>query len=294
MVAAGLVFGRSGARRLTAAARVQQREIWDLIVFLLTGLSFLLVGLELRPIIEHLTTHTSRSLIVDGLIVVVLVVGVRMAWMFGATALPGGRHLFSANQGTPATWRETTVVGWAGMRGAISLAAALALPQSFADRDLVIFLTFAVIAATLVGQGLTLPPLIRRLGLISPGDEDLTRTAEIRRRLTVVALAHLDALGDEGGVPDAVVGRVRMAYEHQLDHLDRRLDGPAGDGGPDEPTVGPADSVADLAAERSLRRQVIAAERDELERLVRRRKVSGHVAGEVRAALDVDETSMRP
>ena len=156
VVAAGLVFGRSGARRLTAAARVQQREIWDLIVFLLTGLSFLLVGLELRQIIEHLTTHTSRSLIVDGLIVVVLVVGVRMAWMFGATALPGGRHLFSANQGTPATWRETTVVGWAGMRGAISLAAALALPQSFADRDLVIFLTFAVIAATLVGQGLTL------------------------------------------------------------------------------------------------------------------------------------------
>ena len=92
-----------------------------------------------------------------------------MVWMFGVTALPGGRHLFSTNQGTPATWRETTVVGWAGMRGAISLAAALALPTTFAERDLVLFLTFAVIVATLVGQGLTLPPLIRRLGLVSKG-----------------------------------------------------------------------------------------------------------------------------
>ena len=97
------------------------------------------------------------------------VVVLRMAWMFGVTALPGGRHLFSTNQGTPSTWRETTVVGWAGMRGAISLAAALALPTSFAERDLVLFLTFAVIVATLVGQGLTLPPLIRRLGLVSRG-----------------------------------------------------------------------------------------------------------------------------
>ena len=96
-----------------------------------------------------------------------VVIVVRMAWMFAATALPGGQRLFGASPDATRSWRETTVVGWAGMRGAVSLAAALALPQDFPQRDLVVFLTFAVIVATLVGQGLTLPPLIRRLGLVT-------------------------------------------------------------------------------------------------------------------------------
>ena len=137
------------------------------------------------------------------------VIVLRLVWMFGATALPGGRHLFSTNQGTPATWRETTVVGWAGMRGAISLAAALALPTSFAERDLVLFLTFAVIVATLVGQGLTLPPLIRRLGLVSRGEQDAVLAAEARRRLAVLALARIDDLAAARGTPDDVTERVR-------------------------------------------------------------------------------------
>ena len=88
------------------------------------------------------------------------------------------------------------------MRGAISLAAALALPTSFAERDLVLFLTFAVIVATLVGQGLTLPPLIRRLGLVSRDEQDLVLTAEARRRLIVLALTRIDDLAAEDGTPD--------------------------------------------------------------------------------------------
>ncbi len=173
VVAAGLVFGRFGSRSLTAGARLQQREIWDLIVFLLTGMSFLLVGLELRPILDSLTNRTSGSLAVESLAVVGVVIVVRMVWMFGATALPGGQRLFGATEATARSWRETTVVGWAGMRGAVSLAAALALPQDFPQRDLIIFLTFGVIVATLVGQGLTLPPLIRRLGLVTRDQQDL-------------------------------------------------------------------------------------------------------------------------
>ena len=169
VVAAGLYFGRYGTRSLTAAARLQQRQIWELVVFLLTGLSFLLVGLELRPVLETLTARSSGSLVVESLAVVGAVVVLRMVWMFGATALPGGRHLFSANQQAPSTWRETTVVGWAGMRGAISLAAALALPTSFAERDLVLFLTFAVIVATLVGPGPDPPPADPPAGSRDPG-----------------------------------------------------------------------------------------------------------------------------
>ena len=170
--------------------------------------------------------------------------------MFGATALPGGRQLFSTNQGTPATWRETTVVGWAGMRGAISLAAALALPTSFAERDLVLFLTFAVIVATLVGQGLTLPPLIRRLGLVSRGEQDAVLAAEARRRLAVIALARIDDLAATRGTPDAVTERVRTGYEALIAQVDRRLDLLSDDGtGPGAPAEGGTPAVeAELGA----------------------------------------------
>jgi len=293
VVACGLYFGRYGSRSLTAGARLQQRQIWDLVVFLLTGLSFLLVGLELRPVLESLTSRDSGSLALESLAVVGAVVVLRLGWMFGATALPGGRHLFSTNQGTPSTWREKTVVGWAGMRGAISLAAALALPTSFAERDLVLFLTFAVIVATLVGQGLTLPPLIKRLGLISRDEQDLVVAAETRRRLIVVALGRFDDLADEDGTPAQVAERLRTGYEALLGQVDRRLES-LGDGGDGDGDGADGGNPAAFDAELALRRRVIAVERDELDRLLARRKINRRVADEVRAALDVDETTLRP
>jgi monovalent cation/hydrogen antiporter len=297
VVAAGLVFGRFGSRSLTAGARLQQREIWDLIVFLLTGVSFLLVGLELRPILDSLTNRTSGSLAVESLAVVGVVIVVRMVWIFGATALPGGQGLFGATESTARSWRETTVVGWAGMRGAVSLAAALALPQDFPQRDLIIFLTFGVIVATLVGQGLTLPPLIRRLGLVTRDQQDLLLTAEARRRLTVVALGHIDDVSQSDQFPEEVVDRLRTGYESQLVRIDRRLEVIGADNGSGNGLGDAADTEAtteSLEAERDLRLQVIATERTELDQLLARRRISNRVADQVRAALDLDETTMRP
>jgi len=298
VVATGLYVGRYGSGSLTAGARLQQREIWDLIVFLLTGVSFLLIGLELRPILDSLVNRESGSLVIEGLAVIGVVVGVRFLWMFGATALPGGQQLFGGSQHSARSWRETTVVGWAGMRGAVSLAAALALPQSFPQRDLLVFLTFAVIVATLVGQGLSLPPLIRRLGLVTRGEQDAVLVAETRRRLTVMALSQIDELERGDRFPDEVVSRTRIGYQSQLARIDRRLEamrvGRAdGDDGEqrDDPSSGSDDQ---LRAERALRKLVIAAERTELDQLLARRKVSEQVAAGVRAALDVDETTMRP
>ena len=184
------------------------------------------------------------------------------------------------------------------MRGAVSLAAALALPQSFPQRDLLVFITFAVIVATLVGQGLTLPPLIRRLGLVTRGEQDLVLLAEARRRLTVIALCRIDDLGQTDQFPDEVVDRIRIGYESQLARMDRRLEA-IDAGGLDEDGSGngpvPAvDRYGDLQAERELRQLIIATERVELGHLLARRKVSERIAGEVRAALDLDETTMRP
>jgi len=295
VVACGLFFGRYGSRSLTAAARLQQREIWDLVVFLLTGLSFLLVGLELRPILDSLANRESGSLAVEALAVVGVVITVRFVWIIGATALPGGQRLVGASRRSARSWRETVVVSWAGMRGAVSLAAALALPQDFPQRDLVVFLAFAVIVATLVGQGLTLPPLIRRFGLVTRDQRDMALVAETRKRLTMVALARIDDLTGGEQFPEEVVDRIRVGYEAQLARIERRLaaigsgeevEDPAGSGG--------SDTNAVLQAELEARRLVIAAERAELDQLVARRKVTERVAGGVRTALDVDETTMRP
>jgi CPA1 family monovalent cation:H+ antiporter len=300
VVAAGLYFGRYGSGSLTAAARLQQREIWDLIVFLLTGMSFLLVGLELRPILDSLVNRESGSLILESLAVVGTVIVVRVVWMFAATALPGGERLFGASARSGRSWRETSVMGWAGMRGAVSLAASLALPQSFPHRDLLVFLTFAVIVATLVGQGLTLPPLIRRLRLVTADEQDTVLVVEARRRLTVIALSRLDDLARGGGFPPEVVERLRMGYESQLGRIDRRLETMSsgrGDRDGDDPESGPGslpDTGDGQQAEHELRRQVIAAERTELEHLLARRKISRPVADGVRAALDLDEITLRP
>jgi len=192
------------------------------------------------------------------------------------------------------------------MRGAVSLAASLALPQSFPHRDLLVFLTFAVIVATLVGQGLTLPPLIRRLGLVTRDQQDGVLVAETRRRLTVLALARLEELTGTERFPDEVVDRIRIGYESQLARLDRRLEalgsgsgdgdgvGPGGGDGAGSGDGLPVDGRDHLQAERELRKLVIATERAELELLLARRKISEQVAGGVRAALDIDETTMRP
>lgn len=264
-------------------------------MFLLTGMSFLLVGLELRPILDSLANRESGSLVVEGLAVVGVVIVVRILWIFGATALPGGRQLFGARRDASRSWRETTVIGWAGMRGAVSLAAALALPPGFPQRDLLVFLAFAVIVATLVGQGLSLPPLIRRLGLVTPDEQEMVLVAETRRRLTVVALERVDDLTHSDLFPDRVLDRIRVGYEAQLARIDRRLEAiGSGDDGTDDPGDGSGPVGGELEAELELRRLVIAVERAELDRLVSRRKVTERVAGGVRMALDVDETTMRP
>jgi CPA1 family monovalent cation:H+ antiporter len=295
VVATGLYFGRYGSGALTAAARLQQREIWDLIVFLLTGMSFLLIGLELRPILDSLVNRESGSLLIEASSVVGVVIVGRMAWMFMTTALPGGQRLFGATRATR-SWQETTVVGWAGMRGAVSLAAALALPQSFPQRELVVFLTFAVIVATLVGQGLTLPPLIRRLGLVTRGGQESVLVAETRRRLTVVALSEIDDLTRDDGFPDPVVDRIRSGYETQLARIDRRLEviGSGEEEGDGDLDGSAGNGNGHVGAERELRMRVITAERAELDRLLARRRVTKQVADGVRAALDRDETTMRP
>jgi CPA1 family monovalent cation:H+ antiporter len=217
-VVAGLIAGRRAARVLSPDARLMGRAVWDIVIFIINSLAFMLIGLQLPLILDRLTLPAS-TLIAYGLIISVTVIVARIVWVFPATYLP--RRLSAkirARDPYPPP-QAVFVVSWAGMRGAVSLAAALALPlEGFPERDLVIFLTFCVILATLVGQGLTLPWITRRLGVVAPSGPD---TEEAHARLTAVeaALARLDDLAIEYPGHLELVDQLRDRFTHEAGHV---------------------------------------------------------------------------
>jgi monovalent cation/hydrogen antiporter len=177
-VTAGLYVGWRAPELASPSTRLLGFSFWEVLVYLLNAVLFVLVGLQLHPILTGVSGSSAVVLVGQAALVAAVVIVVRVAWGFTVPYLvrvldrrPGQR----ARRGGP---RERLVVGWSGMRGAVSLAAALALPEDFPQRNLIIFVTFGVILATLVLQGLSLPWLIRRLGLHRDDSEE-----ELRGRL---------------------------------------------------------------------------------------------------------------
>jgi Na+/H+ antiporter len=173
-VAAGLVIGRRLGTILTPSSRVLWLSTWKMVGFILNGFVFVLIGLQLPEILAGLGTRSAAQIL--GLVALVsgAVIGTRFVWVYAASLLPGSPRRIVARQDPRLAWRLVFVVGWAGLRGAVSLAAALALPSTFPERNLILLLTFAVIVVTLVGQGLTLPLVLRRVrwdGAEPDGDE---------------------------------------------------------------------------------------------------------------------------
>ena len=211
-VTAGIYMGVRGPQILPAAqARLQGYFVWDIVDFILNATLFVLIGLQLRSVVNGLSGYSAATLTAYALAVIGVVVGGRLVWFFTVPYLIRliDRRPSQRQRRTPPWWR--LVVAWSGMRGAVSLAVALAVPLAtdsgapFPHRDLIIFLTFAVIFATLVGQGFTLPAMVRRLNVRDDPDE------ENRARLvaTKAALAQLDALADEPWTRDEGVERLR-------------------------------------------------------------------------------------
>jgi monovalent cation/hydrogen antiporter len=195
-VAAGLVIGSRLGTILTPNSRVLWLTTWKMIGFVLNGFVFVLIGLELPDILQGLGGRPPIHVL--GLVVLVsgVVVVTRLVWVFAASLLPGSpRQIMAARDPRLAT-RLTFVVGWAGLRGAVSLAAALALPAGFPERNLILLLTFAVILVTLVGQGLTLPMVLRWAawdGTEPDGDEATrARTAAYQAGLDEIGRARPD------------------------------------------------------------------------------------------------------
>ena len=230
VVTTGLYIGRRSPSVTSSGTRLQGFGTWQLIAFLLNGLIFILIGLQLDRVVSNLGRFTAGELILYAFLVSLTVVIVRMVWVFPATYVPRWASRRIRERDPSPSWRSVSVIAWTGMRGVISLAAALALPfqtasgAPFPERDLIIFLTFSVILATLVVQGLSLPPLIKALGL---EDDRIGEREENKGRIKVAdaALRRLDELKEEDWVREDTAERVEGLYNYRRNRFASRFGG---------------------------------------------------------------------
>ena len=217
VLALGLFLRTYGHAATTSQGWLLGRAVWSYADFLITSLVFAVLGYELVKVIGA-TDVTRHALVLSGLVVATLVV-LRATWVFASSSL-ARRAAQRRDVAWPSGWRESAVVSWAGMRGVVTVAAALALPASieggtlFPGRDEIVVVALSVVLVTLVLQGLTLAPLTSLLG-VGRQDDDSSEVAELRRRAAQAALDHLRGQGLEG-VRDEVAHAATLQYEGYL------------------------------------------------------------------------------
>jgi monovalent cation/hydrogen antiporter len=266
--------------------RLQGDAVWSILTFMLNALLFGLVGLQLRPILDSLSGHSAGTLIADGAIVSAAVILTRLAWIYPATYLPRllSRSLRERDPYPP--WQVPTLIGWTGLRGAITLAAALALPLTtssgapFPQRDLLIYLAFCVILATLVLQGLSLPLLIRVLDLEDDGSAAKEET-KARIYAANAAIARLDELVGEDWVRPDTAERMRGAYRFRVNRFSARFD--------DEDDGAIESQSQDY---QRLRRELLDAERRAVVDLRRQGRINDDVMNLVQRDFDLEDARL--
>lgn len=225
VVTAGLYHGWRIPELTSSRTRLQAGPVWEMVEFLLNGFIFLLIGLQLPEVIRNLAGRSIPQLIWYAAVISLTVIVIRILWVFPATYLP--RLIFkSIRRRDPyPPWQYVAILAWTGMRGVVSLAAALALPLTFENgtpfpgRDLILFLTFVVILVTLVVQGLSLPPIIRWLGVKDDGAAD-KEELEARLKANQAALARLNEFAEAEKLDPQTVARLRVEYEDRIRQLE--------------------------------------------------------------------------
>ncbi|GAB3789445.1 Na+/H+ antiporter [Spirosoma horti] len=228
VVTVGLYVSARSEQVFTYQSRLQTNSVWETVVFLLNGLVFILIGLQLPTIVSELNGYTLTQALNYALLISAVAIVCRIAWVFPGAYLPRWFSKRIRQREVKPTWQQVSVVSWAGMRGVVSLAGALALPltlpngQPFPGRDLILFITFGVIFCTLVLQGLTLPVLIDELNVRAPVDEKLEER-KLRRKMAQQVITHLEANHSAGSVHDDVLNYVKNAYELRINELNGML-----------------------------------------------------------------------
>jgi len=216
---------------ITARTRLQAYAFWETITFLLNGFVFIVIGLQLPRILHAWNRESLTDAFMSAIVICAIVILVRFAWVIPATylsrAIKTKRHVRDLTQ----SWQHVAIVGWAGMRGVVSLAAAFALPlalptgRPFPGRDYILFIAFSVILVTLVLQGLTLPTLIRKLGVPRDAEtDDEERLARLEANKEALKwIAETRAKSDSS--PEAI-DRLRAEYDERIEQLEHCADNP--------------------------------------------------------------------
>ena len=276
-VVAGVYLGTRTEGMLQPASRVSGTMFWRTLIFLLESALFVLLGLDLRAVVSELSTVISLPRLAAAAAAVVgAIIVIRLVWELAVSPLikflPGQHSMFVVNP-----WRYRLVIGWGGMRGAITLAIALTLPTTvngapFAERSVLILLAAVVVVVTLLGEGLTLAPLVRRLGLAKT-EEHQRREAVARARVTEAGLARLDELAEAGEVDEDTANVYRQLFELRLDRVRSLLSDDDED---------PVDTTA-------FRRELVRAQRDKLAQLYAKGKISDEIRRTIARSLDRQE-----
>ena len=283
VVTAGVYVGWYTPELTTAQTRLQGDAFWEILTFLLNGLLFILVGLSMPSVLDGLGGRLTSTLLWQAGVILATVIILRFVWVFPATYLPrwASKRIRDADPYPP--WQYPALISWTGMRGAVSLAAALGIPLStdaglpFPARDRIIFLTFAVILGTLVIQGLSMPLVIRALGL---EDDGLAEREEVKARIHAAdaALARIDELADEEWVREDTADRLRRMYSFRRTRFAERWTGD-GDGAIEERS----------AAYQQLLHELIEAERQAVSDLRRQGTIGDEAMRAVHRELDLEE-----
>jgi Na+/H+ antiporter len=277
-VTVGIVVGWRAPLISSASMRLQGYAVWETLVFLVNALLFVLIGLQLPLILDELSGHPPATLLADAAAVSLAVILSRILFTNTMPYLVRALDRRRQQRARRADWRIRMIIAWAGTRGAVSLAAALALPPDFPQRDLILFLTFAVIFTTLVLQGLTLPALIRRLDVQDDGADEREELLA-RRAATDAALTAIDGLAAEEWTRDDTAERMRALYTYRRGRFAARA-GEIGDG----------DGYEHRARKyQKMVRQVLDAQRAELVRLRNSGAISNEIMHRLERELDLED-----
>jgi CPA1 family monovalent cation:H+ antiporter len=286
-VTVGIYLGWRAPELVTSpSTRLQSQAVWEILVFVVNAFLFALLGLQFQHLVDRLHGYSGETLLGYGALVGAAVIVIRIAWVFPLTYLPRylSRRLRERDPYPP--WQNPVLVSWMGLRGAVSLAAALALPlrtdagAPFPARDLIIFLTFCVILVTLVLQGLTLPALIRKL---RPPEDHVAEREEIkaRKHAAKAAISRIDDLAAEDWVRDDTADRMRSLYDYRLRRFAARYDD-SDDGGLEQRSLD----------YQRLRREALDAERAAVQDLRNRGMINDEVMNRVVRDLDLEDTRL--
>jgi CPA1 family monovalent cation:H+ antiporter len=285
-VACGLYISWNGPLLISAATRLQGIFFWDLVVYLIEGMLFLTTGFQMRLLYEKSKAFPLDQILIATALVTAVIILARFAWVYPATYWPRLIRRVRMRDPSP-PWQWAFVIAFTGVRGAVSLAAALALPfalpggTDFPYRDLILFVSFGVILITLVGLGSTLPLVVRWLGIADAGrDERVTEHQQeiaARREALAAALDSLDAMADDRELSDEVLRLLRARHEIRANQLPDSLD-------PDAQEV--------TAQGTELTRELIGAERKFIHALLRDGKITDETRRRIERDLDLEEASL--